>query len=287
MIASHEQKGGLQNSCRCPQTDYSHILSAHQAHRLRNPATANILFGRIALLLGSLHLTTMAALGIWLWSIPQSFGTIDSSSCAIENAYLAILGFSVRLGSSALRIVSLVVYALFLLPGLNLFLPMAVPLAAYFWHHNHIAKRCASQRRLLDSPQTSVLAIRAGLTVLLAVNVVFIVDIELTLRRNCHLQDGEDEARWQFGQILAMLLVSMPLRDIAETILARREKRHVRQVKERDDLIKKYEAQNELRKAIYRQSFDDIMYLVEFGGAHPDVATEGETSLPLTLYHPS
>ncbi|KAJ3501163.1 hypothetical protein NMY22_g19020 [Coprinellus aureogranulatus] len=53
---------------------------------------AKVLFRRIALLLGSLHLTLMAALGIWLWSAPQTFGTSSDSACAIQFAQLAILG---------------------------------------------------------------------------------------------------------------------------------------------------------------------------------------------------
>ncbi|KAF6763506.1 ankyrin repeat-containing domain protein [Ephemerocybe angulata] len=62
-----------------------------------------------------------------------------------------------------------------------------------------------------------------GLIFLLGVNLVFIVDIELALKQNVSLQ-GKDEGEWGFGQILAMLLLFMPLRDLAETILARRMK---------------------------------------------------------------
>ena len=47
---------------------------------------------------------------------------------------------------------------------------------------------------------------------LVAINVLFIVDIELTLRRNKGHQTDE-EGQWGFGQILALLLLVMPLRD--------------------------------------------------------------------------
>ncbi len=51
-----------------------------------------------------------------------------------------------------------------------------------------------------------------GLVCLVAVNVLFIVDVELTLRRNKENQTDE-ERQWGFGQILALLLLVVPLRD--------------------------------------------------------------------------
>jgi hypothetical protein len=62
------------------------------------------------------------------------------------------------------------------------------------------------------------------LVLLFAVNVIFLVDIELTLSRNRILQNSVDESNWTFGQILAMLLLVLPLRDLVETVLARHEK---------------------------------------------------------------
>jgi len=47
---------------------------------------------------------------------------------------------------------------------------------------------------------------------LVAINVLFIIDIELTLRRNKENQTDE-ERQWGFGQILALLLLVVPLRD--------------------------------------------------------------------------
>lgn len=221
----------------------------------------------------------MAILGIWLWSDPRSFGTASSSSCATEYAYLAILGRPVRLGSYTLRIASLVVYAWFTLPGVNLSPPMAIFLAAYFGHHNCVRGRrlrLPGPLRYLGSP---VLAIRAGLTLLLVVNVIFIIDIELTLRMNYDLQGGEDEEEWRFGQILAMLLVSMPLRDLIETILARREKR----VAKRDRQIRRHEVNNDLKKAIHAGESSKIMRLIQSEGADPNVATEGEFGMLIMI----
>jgi hypothetical protein len=51
-----------------------------------------------------------------------------------------------------------------------------------------------------------------GLVCLAAINVLFIVDIELTLSRNKENQTDE-ERQWGFGQILALLLLVVPLRD--------------------------------------------------------------------------
>jgi hypothetical protein len=47
---------------------------------------------------------------------------------------------------------------------------------------------------------------------LAVINVLFIVDIELTLGRNKEYQTDE-ERQWGFGQILALLLLVVPLRD--------------------------------------------------------------------------
>lgn len=51
-----------------------------------------------------------------------------------------------------------------------------------------------------------------GLVILLLVNILFIADTELTLRRNEAYQ-GNEEREWGFGQILALLLLFIPLRD--------------------------------------------------------------------------
>jgi hypothetical protein len=67
------------------------------------------------LALGSIHLTLMSAVGIWLWSDPSKFGTpipCDPS--------LAIAGGAVRFSSQAMHICSLLMYSLFLIPGVNL-----------------------------------------------------------------------------------------------------------------------------------------------------------------------
>ncbi|KAF6759753.1 hypothetical protein DFP72DRAFT_116127 [Ephemerocybe angulata] len=205
---------------------------------------AKLLVKRFVLLLGSLHLSLMAGLGLWLWSNIRTFGEgeDDVNDCAATHALLAILGKHVPFSSEVLRIISLAIYSIFLVPGVNLLLPIAVFL--WFYHLHRVAptpkdpgsgmtpdslqaKRHLRFRVWIRRAYSSIvrswgaLPPFIGLIFLLVINLVFIVDIELTLKHNAHLQ-GNDEAEWGFGQILAMLLLFMPLRDLAETLLARR-----------------------------------------------------------------
>jgi hypothetical protein len=57
---------------------------------------------------------------------------------------------------------------------------------------------------------------------LVAINILFIVDIELTLRRNKGDQNGDNA--WGFGQVLALLLLTIPLRDAWGALQEIREK---------------------------------------------------------------
>jgi hypothetical protein len=73
------------------------------------------------LTLGSIHLSMMAAIGIWLWVDPTGFGKpIDP--CA---PMLTVCGASVSFNSTSLRIFSLTMYAVLLIPGLNVLPPFA------------------------------------------------------------------------------------------------------------------------------------------------------------------
>ena len=67
------------------------------------------------LTLGSVHLSLMACVGVWLWSNPPKFGA--PIPC---HPSLAIVGGAVSFSSSALRIWSLFIYSLLLVPGINL-----------------------------------------------------------------------------------------------------------------------------------------------------------------------
>ncbi|KAF5320086.1 hypothetical protein D9611_010316 [Ephemerocybe angulata] len=215
-----------------------------QGHDDYARAGAKLLVKRFVLLLGSLHLSLMAGLGLWLWSNIRTFGAGQDAAndCAAKHALLAILGKHVPFASEALRIVSLAIYAIFLVPGANLLLPIVVFLGFYHLHQVVPIPKVAGSGRTPDSyihrsrfwfwirrasntivQRWAILPPCIGLLFLLAINVVFIIDIELALKQNAGLQGG-NEAEWGFGQILAMLLLFMPLRDLAETILARRMK---------------------------------------------------------------
>ncbi|KAJ7840496.1 hypothetical protein B0H14DRAFT_1057931 [Mycena olivaceomarginata] len=74
------------------------------------------------LTLGSIHLSLMAAVGIWLWSDPSKFGQPLDLSC---DPTLTVIGVPARFSSKPLRIVSLAMYSLVLIPGLNLIPPFA------------------------------------------------------------------------------------------------------------------------------------------------------------------
>ncbi|KAJ3505835.1 hypothetical protein NMY22_g17439 [Coprinellus aureogranulatus] len=262
-------------------------------------SSAKILFGRIALFMGSLHLTLMAALGIWLWSNIQSFGS-STSSCATNYLSITILGAHVPFTSNPLRVTSLVIYGLFLLPAFNLILPMTLFLGFVIWHHSRYGTvapkssisamsnppplpslRPLSSQRSFTKPiidvytaciRSSIFPVGVGLAFLFAVNIIFIADIELTLRQNKDLQ-AAGETEWGFGQVLAVLLLVMPLRDLIEMILARRQRRQENQIK-----------QLQWNRAILRDDIDQILNMVK-GGIDSNVkADDGRTALEIVCF---
>ena len=238
------------------------------------------LFRRVALVLGSLHLTLMSALGLWLWSDPRGFGTADSA-CAVDHAHLAIAGASVDFGSRALRAFSLFIYGLFLMPGFNLLPPMAVFLGIYLVHgkfypealqgdlnepqppsdtSQSTAKYVWSVAKRISSPKSPVFPAFIGLCFLLAINIIFIVDIELTLRNNHGIQE-QGEAEWGFGQVLAVLLLFLPLRDLVEMMFRRRQEFQTH-------------LNSELKRAIKNKDGKDIEKWV-LAGANPNTKGDG------------
>ncbi|KAJ3526618.1 hypothetical protein NMY22_g10093 [Coprinellus aureogranulatus] len=304
--------------------DGSHRVSAKYAYK--------VLVQRITLVLGSLHLCLMAALGIWLWSAPQSLGKDKGSRCAFDVAELAILGISVPFRKEGLRVFSLILYSLFLIPGLNLLLPVGVFLSVYCLAsrqrrslsdlptsralptlpptHGHIEMRplpnrgststanhpstaslltAVEPRALLNDPEMQtqtfdpqlegriaklrqVIPVGIGLLILLCINIIFIVDIELTLRQNRGYQDSanSDEAEWGFGQILAMVLVFMPLRDLGESIIRRR---HELQTKLNESLM----------RAIKLKDVEQISRWVNAGAEVSVQGDDGQTALDVAF----
>ena len=84
------------------------------------------------LTLGSIHLSFMAAIGIWLWLNPAKFG--KPILCDAEPT-LAVVGASINFSSTPLRIFSLTMYFLLLIPGFNLLPPFLFFLALHVWYN--------------------------------------------------------------------------------------------------------------------------------------------------------
>lgn len=100
------------------------------------------LFSAPVLSLGSIHLSLMAGIGIWLWSNPSAFGRPLGSCTPI----LTIFGASSSFSSRPLRIFSLTIYSILLIPGLNLLPPFAFFL---FLHISYTrVRRAYKQRRI-------------------------------------------------------------------------------------------------------------------------------------------
>jgi hypothetical protein len=175
------------------------------------------IFRKIVLSLGSLHLTLMAVIGIWFWSSPARFGAVQHdliSPDVLKCTSMSLLGNKVYLTSSPLRVVSLIIYAFFVVPGLNLLMPAALFLALHVVYY---------QFRPRDDAKPSAVPVYIGLIFLLAVNIVFMADIESTIFNH----KVSSESQWTFGQTLAVLLLVLPLRDVAMFIVdVRTEKRH-------------------------------------------------------------
>ena len=183
--------------------------------------------------------------------------------------------------SPALRIFSLIMYTLLLIPGVNLIPPFLFFFALHiyfnwlcrrFWNKqetnkqdtdNHNHNIVSSQERLeisslsSSTPRIYTAFLVVGLLCLVAINVVLLTDIELTLSRNQQNQSHEED-QWGFGQVLALLLLVVPLRDFVASINDIRDKVREQVQKRREE---KKEAQkkfdNFLREAIRMERLED------------------------------
>ena len=304
------------------------------------------------LALGSVHLTLMSAVGIWLWSRPSKFGTP-----ILCDPVLTVAGNAVRFSSPAMRRFWLLMYILFLIPGVNL-LPAFFLLLSLHILYNKSRRRqpkfWARCRHILDAMRSIPRGLRniwrliadnallgrgpapldeedqvgdnypliptgaqladppsgdsssrnsinltdsmlsqeqsvhpppsgsstsqspssdahpafliVGLVCLALINIIFLVDIELTLSRNKKIQfHAPDE--WGFGQVLALLLLVVPLRDVVTSIndIRRKSQRNVNR-----------ECEKHLRDAIRDGAFEghDFWSLIE-QGANPNAQVEG------------
>ncbi|KAJ7733318.1 ankyrin repeat-containing domain protein [Mycena metata] len=216
--AGKEPKAGMEQDAK------SLSAKLYVAIRKRSLTLASIIDSvDPAVLIGSLHLSLMGALGLWLWIAPGRFG--NSLSCSLEST-ISLFGRAIPLSSHALRAVSLSVYILILVPGLNLILPTVIFCAPLVLVRRLTPKVDESKQVDGGRPVQLILnklnrreigAILTGLLMLMFVNLLFIVDTELSISRNESLQDRQD-GLWTFGQTLALLLLVLPLWNIAAAL---------------------------------------------------------------------
>ncbi|KAG6844213.1 hypothetical protein H0H87_008850 [Tephrocybe sp. NHM501043] len=162
------------------------------------------------IIIGTLHLSLMASVGIWLWSNPAQFGKFPPSECSLS-ASAVVVGRAFLMGSTGLQAWSILVYSILLIPFLNLLIPIAlfaVPL--FVFKH---------------SKGMQLYRIMIGLGMLAVIDVVLLVDTEVGIKKNLdHGLIAKDEGAWTFGQTLALLLLLVPLCDLSEALWERRAK---------------------------------------------------------------
>ncbi|KAG6828427.1 hypothetical protein H0H87_002060 [Tephrocybe sp. NHM501043] len=244
----------------------------------------------------------MAAIGIWLWSDPTHFGTPPDGCDPI----LTIVGSDVPFSSPALRICSLFMYTLILVPGFNLVIPFLFFILPHIIYNNPMFRAkfqgtlnivlpwrwhevppdpealtdnkdvLTASSEFDNSPGPSTPSHTAflilGLVCLFAVNIIFMADIKLTLSRN-NLVRSPDEKNWGFGQVLALLLLVVPLRDLATSLAdIRRLLRRAKQA--RAAAQRKYE--HDLQKAVKEEKLDEAHFrdLID-RGADPNTQISG------------
>ncbi|KAJ7891035.1 hypothetical protein B0H13DRAFT_1887364 [Mycena leptocephala] len=230
-----------------------------QRDRLKREAVthpAEVGLAKPVLTIGSLHLSLMAAIGLWLWSDPSKFGT-PITGC---DPSLTVVGGAVPFSTPGLRIFSLVIYSVLVIPALNLVPPFLFFLALHITYNSSPPCGSLSSR--------GICANAAGLFCLAIINVILLVDIELTLGRNKRFLSGEDN-EWGFGQVLALLLLVVPLRDFLSSILDIQEK-----VEEKRRIQSNFEER--LRggvegRTVEAEIFEDLIER----GADPTVEIEG------------
>jgi len=301
--------------------------------------------GALVLTIGSIHLSMMSAIGIWLWRNPSRFG--EHLDC---DPSLTIVGSAVPFSSRALHKFSLVMYGILLVPGVNLlpgfvfFISLHIlynkfrkrlrrrqhvspsdeeyqigdnnlpipsnPSPSHFpsrttsspqptnrhagvqdgKDHNPIPSRSGSvhNSQNVSSPSQSpsqddihVGFLVVGLVFLLIINAIFLADIELTLSRNKKIRSSDDK-QWGFGQVLALLLLIIPVRDFVKSIIDIRES--IRERKEREAEVKRKtqrQFEEDLRSAIENDTLENYGFqdLIR-GGAFPDtqVNVDGQHS---------
>jgi hypothetical protein len=153
------------------------------------------------------HFFLMATFGVWIFWDPYGFDN-TSPNCSNSTTY-DFFGLDVIATNHPFRLFWLIIYALSLIPPVNVFLFGAIfvlPRVAVA----HFVDYCRSSGdyRLHQSPIAILLS---GIPVLVFV----VVDTEIMISRNTVMPG---EGRWTFGQTLALLVLYFPLRDLWDDI---------------------------------------------------------------------
>ncbi|KAG6917143.1 hypothetical protein DXG01_003733 [Tephrocybe rancida] len=217
--------------------------------------------------IGSLHLTLLGAVGLWLWGKPATFGHSDPYCSTM--ASVVFLGRRVTLTSSALQVSSIFIYSILLVPCLNMILPSALLLAPVWLLHRHSLQNSKHEipspvpqqsppehptlsgfqqppmshslhdiksvavqlwkksQDFLLSLWRAIMPVAPGLAILAVVNIFFLVNTELALHDNKELL-GEDDGTWTFGQVLALMLLLVPAWSFVGILIERRDIRNKR-----------------------------------------------------------
>jgi predicted RND superfamily exporter protein len=199
-----------------------------------------------------------------------------------------LFGSSIPLTSTPLKRTSLIFYSVFLAPCLNLIVPAGFFLLIFMrYGESHAMSESTGRTENQDKdkdinlppPTTSSIVntrvkamivpvahmirnviqiIRAawpiltGLSTLLLINIVFIVDIETTINRAIPYQDANDESQWTFGQTLALLLLVLPMRDVFDYI------------KESREVERAAQCTADLKDAVKHQDLDSLRRAVKY-----------------------
>ncbi|KAK7047914.1 hypothetical protein VNI00_006242 [Paramarasmius palmivorus] len=202
----------------------------------------------VATILISITLTGMSVLGLWHWIVLNILGSdhkllLRQCLSEISTTYLFI---AFPITNSRIRILSLIFYSVMVIPILNVVVMALVLntinlfLISPVRNIRHVHRDSLGIFRLISSLSNwlstlaTMLAIvvfghywnslrlrlKCVLAVLLPLIIVVhtIIDTELTIVRNDGLV-GDGESRWMFGQVLALTLVSLSVKEVISMFL--------------------------------------------------------------------
>ena len=164
--------------------------------------------------LASAHLTLFAAFGLWLWFTIHEFGL--NRECE-PFTYLSFIVGTLPVISPTLRIFSIIIYLICLLPIVNIVVFGGMEVAVIYGFQRLVAyfrHRQGSPSPLLASQYV----LYQFIFLALLVQVYFTASTELTIKYNGHQLTQNQEGEGTFGQTLAAALTIIPLIQVAQEI---------------------------------------------------------------------